>query len=86
MIAGILMQSFTMIYHLGMTLYPAFNGSSAASSFFDISFVISSLGGFMFSGGFALTAWQLSQLRERTAELEMMNLAQAAELERLRNR
>ncbi|WAC19335.1 hypothetical protein OVA24_19085 [Luteolibacter sp. SL250] len=47
---------------------------------------LSALGGLLFAIGFVLHAMRLSNLQNRISELEMMNLAQATELERIRNR
>ena len=51
-----------------------------AASFFSV------FGGLLFMGGFAIHGLRVSRIRARVEELEMMNLAQATELERLRNR
>lgn len=45
-----------------------------------------SLGFFLFAVGFAVHGCKVSRSQDRISELEMMNLAQATELERLRNR
>lgn len=45
-----------------------------------------SCGSLLFGIGFAIHSCRLARFRERITELEMMNLAQATELERLRNR
>jgi len=47
---------------------------------------LSALGSLSFAIGFALHGTRNSRITQRTTELEMMNLAQATELERLRNR
>ncbi len=47
---------------------------------------LSTLGSLLFMIGFAIHAVRLSRIRDRITELEMMNLAQATELERIRNR
>lgn len=44
------------------------------------------VGPFLFSVGFAIHGVKTSRLRNRITELEMMNLAQATELARLRDR
>jgi hypothetical protein len=46
----------------------------------------SGMGPLLFAIGFAIHAVRLSGMRERITELEMMHLAQATELERIRNR
>jgi hypothetical protein len=47
--------------------------------------VVPLLGSLLFIIGFAIHASRLSRMRGRIEELEMMNLAQATELEKLRN-
>jgi len=47
---------------------------------------LSTLGSLLFMIGFAIHATRISRLRGRVEELELMNLAQATELERLRDR
>ena len=54
--------------------------------FFANVAIISSLGQILFLVGFAIHASKLLRIKSRTEELELMNLAQATELERLRNR
>lgn len=47
---------------------------------------ISTLGSLLFAAGFGVHGYRSSRRHDRITELEMMNLAQATELERLRNR
>ena len=55
-------------------------------SFFTISRSCSLFGTLLFAIGFALMGWKAARRGDRITELELMNLAQATELERLRNR
>lgn len=67
-----------------------FFGLSTPMDFWGLSWLMteigSILGPLLFMVGFALHAARQPRLRGRLEELEMMNLAQATELERLRNR
>ena len=90
MISGITLQSIIMLVHLaitfGMMLSPDLFDPVNGFAFGIGTWAVSSLGSLLFAIGFALMGWKAARRSDRITELELMNLAQATELERLRNR
>ncbi|RYD38163.1 MAG: hypothetical protein EOP87_02110 [Verrucomicrobiaceae bacterium] len=88
MLSGTIMTTLGPILQIA-ALSLSWMGTNDSMAFFTaimITGAISTLGSLLFMIGFAIHAVRLSRMRGRISELEMMNLAQAAELERIRNR
>lgn len=88
MLAGAILITLQPVLWIAVeVIYRAMNGPMTHySTTLMVTSRVSTLGYLLFMIGFAIHAIRLSRMRGRIEELEMMNLAQATELERLRNR
>src|SRR5690606_35645315 len=86
MLTGTILTTLSPLLQLLLTVLVGTVFSGTGTSF-DVALmslgVIPFLGSLLFIIGFALHASRLSRMRGRIEELEMMNLAQATELDRL---
>jgi fumarate reductase subunit D len=90
MIAGIGLQTAMALFYLFLQFGMAnfFGTVDWINEFADGmgTWAMSNLGSLVFAIGFALMGWKAARRSDRITELELMNLAQATELERLRDR
>ena len=89
MLIGTALTSLSTALQIANLVFMGFLSSGGPSDLMMVYMAvggISLLGGLLFMVGFAMHGHRSSRIRSRITELEMMNLAQATELERLRNR
>ncbi|MBX3741824.1 MAG: hypothetical protein KF712_12580 [Akkermansiaceae bacterium] len=86
MLAGTVSYTLSMAFHLTIYIWQGLWGHEMLMMVYHTTSYVRSGSALLFMIGFAIHAVRLSRMRGRIEELEMMNLAQATELERLRNR
>jgi hypothetical protein len=91
MVSGLLLASLIILVQVFITanqLIYLINrlGPEFSEMYFTMISSLSGLSGLLFAIGFAFHGVRTSRIQARITELEMMNLTQATELERLRNR
>ncbi|HVJ45149.1 MAG TPA: hypothetical protein VM511_02110, partial [Luteolibacter sp.] len=85
MLIGVLLSTAGMLAQSGHILHYSIARSFYSDWWMELKVIVgavSALGSLSFAIGFALHGTRNSRITQRTTELEMMNLAQATELER----